>query len=149
MYLAIIILCMATFTKYINIGIVTQNEIISCVLYTPVAAIFCYVITWPLKTFMSGNEFLFLESIDLSWPQVWENSTKTSKDKMLTAFNCCSSKPMDLGWKTMNTMAIETATQNFLIGQVVMMDLFTDDNYVLAFVILYPLLFFFISVSSL
>ena len=137
---------MATFTKYINIGIVTQNEIISCVLYTPIAAIFCYVITWPLKTFMSGNEF-FLESIfhDLKS----ENSTKTSEDKMLTAFNCCSSKPMDLGWKTMNTMAIETATQNFLIGQVVMMDLFTDDNYVLAFVILYPLLFFFISVSSL
>ena len=48
----------------------------------------------------------------------------------------------------MNTMAIETATQNFLIGQVVMMDLFSGDDYVLAFVILYPLLFFFISVSS-
>ena len=56
-YLAILVLCLATFTKYINIGIVTQNEIISCVLYTPVAAIFCYVITWPLKTLMSGNEF--------------------------------------------------------------------------------------------
>ena len=47
----------------------------------------------------------------------------------------------------MNTMAIETATQNFLIGQVVMMDIYTDDNYVLAFVILYPLIILFISVS--
>ena len=62
-YLAILVLCLATFTKYINIGIVTQNEIISCVLYTPVAAIFCYVITWPLKTLMSGNEFCLDERV--------------------------------------------------------------------------------------
>ena len=47
----------------------------------------------------------------------------------------------------MNTMAIETATQNFLIGQVVMMDIYTDDDFVLAFVILYPLIILFISVS--
>ena len=66
---------------------------------------------------------------------------------MLRTLNCCSSKPIDLGWTTMNTMAIETATQNFLIGQVVMMDIYTDDNYVLAFVILYPLIILFISVS--
>lgn len=66
---------------------------------------------------------------------------------MLTTLNCCSSQPIDLGLKTMNTMAIETATQNFLIGQVVMMDIYSDDNYVLAFVILYPLIILFISVS--
>ena len=66
---------------------------------------------------------------------------------MLTTLNCCSSQPIDLGWKTMNTMAIETATQNFLIGQVVMMDIYSDDNFVLAFVILYPLIILFISVS--
>ena len=72
---------------------------------------------------------------------------KTFKDKMLRTLNCCSSKPIDLGWTTMNTMAIETATQNFLIGQVVMMDIYTDDDFVLAFVILYPLIILFISVS--
>ena len=147
-----LVLCLATFTKYINIGIVTQNEIISCVLYTPVAAIFCYVITWPLKTLMSGNEFC----LDENWPFMTSESSfellgqisfKTWKDKMLRTLNCCSSKPIDLGWTTMNTMAIETATQNFLIGQVVMMDIYTDDDFVLAFVILYPLIILFISVS--
>ena len=82
-----------------------------------------------------------------SYELLGQISFKTLKDKMLRTLNCCSSKPIDLGWTTMNTMAIETATQNFLIGQVVMMDIYTDDDFVLAFVILYPLIILFISVS--
>ena len=47
----------------------------------------------------------------------------------------------------MNTFAIEASVQNGLIGQVVMMNIYSENDYALAFVVLYPVLNLFLTVS--
>ena len=76
--------------KYTSIGIITTNEIITIVIYTPVAIILSYACLFALKVLMP--------------------------DSISRKLNCAKKGPIDLSGRNMSAFAIETAIQNGVVG---------------------------------
>ena len=113
-FLVSLVIVLLNFFKYYTVAIITFAELVSCAIYTPMAALICYSITMSLH--------------------------------LLTRKRCNSK--LNLNSINQNTIAIETVVQNVVVGQLVVFNVYANDLYVLAYVVIYPALILLISVRT-
>lgn len=121
-YAIVCTMVIINFVKYSAFGILTKQSLIVMIVIGPMGAFLSYFVTLPLS---------FLP------------------ESVLTKLNCGSKKPMDLSNKMKHSVACEVGNQNAVLSQLVMMSAFVgggdtlEDQYILGFVLIFPVLVIF------